>query len=186
MEKIKTEIQLSLRNAKTSDLEITYRIKTNSIKPYVEKIWTWNDQIQKEIHETDFTASDTKIIELNGKEVGYLVLKEKLNEIHLENLLIENEFQNSGIGKAVMEKIIERANSEKKLIRLHVFKINIKAQKFYENLGFKKNSETENHIGIKKTGYNSSNYCTSHQNFKNESFKALFRAYKILISLNLH
>ncbi|MDO6518984.1 GNAT family N-acetyltransferase [Zobellia uliginosa] len=141
---------MNLRNAKTSDLELTYRIKTNSIKPYVEKIWTWNDQFQKKIHETDFTVSDTKIIELNGKEVGYLVLKETLDEIYLENLLIENEFQNSGIGKAVMEKIIERANSEKKLIRLQVFKINIKAQKFYESLGFEKYSEMENHIGMKK------------------------------------
>lgn len=66
---------MNLRNAKTSDLELTYRIKKNSIKPYVEKIWTWNDQLQKTIHEKNFTSSDTKIIELDGKDVGYLVLK---------------------------------------------------------------------------------------------------------------
>ena len=141
---------MNLRNAKNSDLELTYRIKSKSIKPYVEKIWSWDEQFQKKTHETNFTASDTKIIERNRKEVGYLVLKETLDEIFIENLLIEKEFQNLGIGKAVMEKIIERANSEKKLIRLQVFKINIKAQKFYENLGFEKNSETENHIGMKK------------------------------------
>ena len=116
----------------------------------MEKIWSWNDQFQKKIHKTNFTASDTKIIEQNGKEVGYIVLKETIDEIYIENLLIENEFQNLGIGKAIMEKIIERANSEEKLIRLQVFKINIKAQKFYQNLGFEKNSETENHIGMKK------------------------------------
>ena len=127
---------MNLRDATNTDLEITYRIKSNSIKPYVEKIWSWDEQFQKKTHETNFTASDTKIIERNRKEV--------------ENLLIEKEFQNLGIGKAVMEKIIERANSEKKLIRLQVFKINIKAQKFYENLGFEKNSDTENHIGMKK------------------------------------
>ena len=116
----------------------------------MEKIWSWNDQFQKKIHKTNFTASDTKIIEQNGKEVGYIVLKETIDEIYIENLLIENEFQNLGIGKAIMEKIIERANSEEKLIRLQVFKINIKAQKFYQNLGFEKNSDTENHIGMKK------------------------------------
>ena len=116
----------------------------------MEKIWSWNDQFQKKIHKTNFTASDTKIIEQNGKEVGYIVLKETIDEIYIENLLIENEFQNLGIGKAIMEKIIERANSEEKLIRLQVFKINIKAQKFYQNLGFEKNSVTENHIGMKK------------------------------------
>lgn len=86
----------------------------------------------------------------NGIEVGYLVLKETLDEIYVENLLIENEYQNLGIGKSVMEKIIERANHEKKMIQLQVFKINIKAQKFYKNLGFEKNLETENHIEMKK------------------------------------
>ncbi len=49
-----------------------------------------------------------------------------------------------------MENIIERANTEKKIIRLQVFKINTKAQRFYRNLGFKRASEKENHIEMKK------------------------------------
>jgi ribosomal protein S18 acetylase RimI-like enzyme len=51
-----------------------------------------------------------------------------------------------------MGNIIERANSEKILIRLQVFKINTKVQKFFETLRFEKKSETENHIEI-KNGY---------------------------------
>lgn len=116
----------------------------------MEKIWSWEEQFQKKTHEMCFIASDTKIIELNQKEIGYLVLKETLDQIFIENLLIENEFQNLGIGKVVMEKIIEKANFEKKIIRLQVFKINIKAQKFYENFGFEKVSEMENHIEMEK------------------------------------
>tara|TARA_R110000868_G_scaffold91812_2_gene254400 strand:- start:14806 stop:15180 length:375 start_codon:yes stop_codon:yes gene_type:complete len=116
----------------------------------VEKIWSWNEPYQKEIHKAKFIASDIKIIEHKKQAVGYLILKDTDNEIYIENLLIEKEFQNLGIGKEVMQKIIERANSEKKLIRLQVFKINIKAQRFYKNFGFKKTSEKENHIGMKK------------------------------------
>ena len=142
---------MNLRNVKTSDLELTYRIKSNSIKPYVEKIWSWNEPYQKEIHEMNFIASDTKIIELDRKEIGYLVLKETNDKIFIENLLIEKEFQNLGIGKEVMEKIVERANSEKKIIHLKVFKINNKAQKFYKNLGFEKTFEMEHHVRMIKT-----------------------------------
>jgi len=109
-------VKLNLREAQNTDLEITYRIKSNSIKPYVEKIWSWNEQFQKKAHEANFIISDTKIIEQNGKEIGYLVMKDKPEEIYIENLLLEKEFQNLGIGKVVMEKIIERANSEKKPI----------------------------------------------------------------------
>lgn len=101
---------------------------------------------------SDNNISNTKIIEKNGREVGYLVLKETLNDIYIENLLIENQSQNLGMGKSIMEKIIERLNYEKKFIRLQVFKINIKAQKFYKNLGFEINLETKNHIEMKKTG----------------------------------
>lgn len=146
-----SNIPLNFRDAKKTDLEITYRIKRNSIKQYVEKIWSWNEFFQKKTHETNFVASNTKIIGRDQKEVGYLVLKETQSEIFIENLLIEREFQNLGIGKEIMEEIIERANSEKKLIRLQVFKINVRAQKFYKSLGFKEISEMENHIEMKKS-----------------------------------
>ncbi|MBK0382169.1 GNAT family N-acetyltransferase [Pedobacter sp. SD-b] len=146
----KPNIHLNLRDAINKDLELTYRIKTNSIKMYVERIWTWNKKTQRKIHETNFMASKTKIIIHDLREVGYLVLKETFDEIYIENLLIDNEFQNLGIGKTIMKEIIERATSEKKLIYLQVFKINIKAIKFYRNLGFEKTSEMENHVGMKK------------------------------------
>ena len=59
-----------------------------------------------------------------------------------------------GIGKILMRQIIERANSVNKPIRLQVFKVNLKAQRFYKRLGFEKISEMENHIEMKKTAYN--------------------------------
>jgi len=142
---------LNLRAAKTSDLELTYRIKNKSIKPYVEKIWGWNESNQLKIHNQSFNANDTKLIEYHKQYIGFLVIKETDNEIYIENLLIEMEFQNLGIGKTIMEQIVESADFKKKRIRLKVFKINTKAQRFYENFGLEKISEMENHIEMEKT-----------------------------------
>jgi len=142
---------LNLRAAKTSDLELTYRIKSKSIKPYVEKIWGWNESNQRKIHNQSFNANDTKLIEYHKQYIGFLVIKETDNEIYIENLLIEMEFQNLGIGKTIMEQIVESADFKKKRIRLKVFKINTKAQRFYENFGLEKISEMENHIEMEKT-----------------------------------
>jgi ribosomal protein S18 acetylase RimI-like enzyme len=144
------DTKLHLKEAKNSDFEITYRIKCKSIKSYVEKIWDWDEVNQREIHRRKYIPSETKLIEYNNHTIGYVVLKETEAEIHLKNLLIEKEFQNKGIGKEVMEKIIEKADSDKKLVRLQVFKINSKAQKFYHNLGFEITSETENHFEMEK------------------------------------
>ena len=138
------------RKANKSDLDITYRIKTNSIKPYVEKMWGWNESDQKEAHKVNFIISDIKIIEYNQKEVGYMALKEDRSEIYLENLLIEKEFQGLGIGEKVMETIIEKADRQEKRIKLQVLKINVRAKKFYENLGLERVSENDDHIGMVK------------------------------------
>jgi ribosomal protein S18 acetylase RimI-like enzyme len=116
----------------------------------VEKIWGWNDSFQREIHKQKFIAHDIKLIEHNEKKIGFIVIKETDLEIYIENLLIEQNFQNLGIGKLVMEPIIKRAKTKKKQIRLQVFKINSKAQRFYVNLGFEKISDLENHIEMKK------------------------------------
>lgn len=142
--------KIHFRNALSSDLDLTYKIKSTSIKPYVEKIWTWDELYQQESHKFNFNPFDTQLIIYNEKEVGYLILKEIYKEIYIENLLIVDEFQNLGIGKKTMATIIERANLKKKLIRLQVFKINIKAQKFYGNLGFVKISIKGNHILMEK------------------------------------
>ncbi|MAZ26703.1 MAG: hypothetical protein CL868_06450 [Cytophagaceae bacterium] len=146
----KTENKLKLRNAERSDLELTYRIGCNSIKPCVIKIWGWDESFQREMHRQKFDASETKIIEYGGKEVGLLIVKEFKDEIYLQSILIEKKFQNVGIGKIIMQGIITRANYLNRPIRLQVFKINVNAQRFYKRLGFMKISEMENHIGMKR------------------------------------
>lgn len=140
-----------MRNAQNSDLEITYLIKSKSIKPYVNKIWGWSESYQREIHKDNFTALDTQIIKYKEQEIGYIAITETDKEIYIENLLIVEEFQNLGIGKEIMEKVIEKASSEKKLIRLQVFKINSNAQRFYQKLGFENALEKEYHIEMSKS-----------------------------------
>lgn len=50
-----------------------------------------------------------------------------------------------------MQRMIQKSISEKKNIRLQVFKINTKAQKFYQDLEFKKTSENEFNFEMKRS-----------------------------------
>ncbi|MGO2401922.1 MAG: GNAT family N-acetyltransferase [Mesonia sp.] len=125
---------MKLRKASDSDLELTYRIKCNSIKPYVKRIWGWDEEYQRAIHKQKFVASETQLIKYNGKEIGLIIVKESANEIFLQNILIEKNLQNMGIGRQIMERIMEKANFERKPIRLQVFRINLKAQRFIKDL----------------------------------------------------
>lgn len=78
-----------------------------------------------------------------------IVISENDTEIYIENFLIDNTFQNLGIGKEVMKSIIQKSSLENKSIRLQVFKIDTKAQKFYRNFGFERTSENEFNFEMK-------------------------------------
>lgn len=145
---LKTEVHLV--KAKSSDVGVTYQIMCNSIKPYLEKLWDWDETHQQTIHNKKFKASKTSLIVFQKQIVGFMVLSEKNNEIYIENLLIDRQFQNSGVGTEVMQRMIQKSISEKKSIRLQVFKINTKAQKFYQDLEFEKTSENEFNFEMKR------------------------------------
>ncbi|MGC1633253.1 MAG: GNAT family N-acetyltransferase [Gelidibacter sp.] len=125
-------------------------ILCTSLKPYLEKLWHWDEVHQRTIHKKKFTPVKTSLIKFHEQIVGFMVVSEKDQEIYIENLLIGQYFQNLGIGTEVMQRMIQKSISEKKVIRLQVFKINIKAQKFYEDLEFKKTSENEFNFEMKR------------------------------------
>ncbi len=82
-----------------------------------------------------FVLSDGKLI-----AAGDISLKEK-GEQHVGNLgiSVDKEFRNEGIGKLLMEKLIEEAKNNLpglKAITLSVFANNPIAKKMYESFGF--------------------------------------------------
>lgn len=60
------------REANHDDLHFTFKMKTNSTKQLVEKIWGWDDDIQLEYHKNQFDPNKIKIIIDAQQEVGYL------------------------------------------------------------------------------------------------------------------
>lgn len=87
---------------------------------------------------------------LKNNEIGYWTKRVSNSEIYIENLILGKRFQNSGFGTEIMKLLIKEAEKEKKPIGLRVLKENKRAKKFYENLGFEKISESENHYEMKK------------------------------------
>ncbi len=126
--------------------EFIYQLKKSSYKKYVEENWgPWNEEAQRELFEKFITtvSSDTWIIELNGKPIGFyngLTLEDGSYEIG--NICILPEYQGQGIGTQVLKDIIELHNIQD--IHIQYFKQN-PVGKLYEKLGFTPNGETEYH-----------------------------------------
>lgn len=83
------------------------------------------------------------VVEIEGKVQGVSEINMNSNaEAHVGSfgISIASEFRHQGIGKMLMEKVIEEAKKNLeglKIIRLSVFENNPIAVKLYEELGFK-------------------------------------------------
>jgi RimJ/RimL family protein N-acetyltransferase len=134
------------RNATDADFDLTYQIKKTSLKPYIEKIWGWNEEVQLDFHIKDFKPEEIKILQdEDGDDIGLLITSEDNISLCIKSILLTNNAQGNGVGTAVLADLIEQARSGNKRIELQVFKVNERAQKLYERLGFRVVGETELH-----------------------------------------
>jgi ribosomal protein S18 acetylase RimI-like enzyme len=125
-----------LIRAVTGDSELIFDIKKRSIKPYVEKMFGWDEEWQREFVYKNYKPQNIEFIIAEDHCVGLLEVLEDSNEIFLKNILIVNEYQGKGIGTDILKQLIERAEASQKPIRLEVLAVNVRAEAFYKRLGF--------------------------------------------------
>ncbi|PZP47395.1 MAG: hypothetical protein DI598_10960, partial [Pseudopedobacter saltans] len=110
-----------LQQATEHDFETLYEIKTDSIKPYVEKIWGWDEEVQKAFLRRETPIEQVKLIFISdNKLAGFVQLTENEQEIFIGSLFLTSQFQSKGIGRAILEGQFQK----RKNVRLEVLKIN--------------------------------------------------------------
>lgn len=142
----------SYKNGNSSEIHFIYDLKREVYKEYVEKIYgEWNEENQQKLF-SRFMKENSKNIELiylNDELIGFYNGKEKDdNTFEIGNICIRPEYQNKGIGTAVLKEIL--FEHKEQCVKLQVFKINEKAIKLYNKVGFEKIDETKTHYIMNK------------------------------------
>ena len=122
----------NLRKATDEDLDLTFKIKQNALQQYLEMLWGWNEKAQHDFHTKEFKKEYFQVIELQNQPIGYLEIEPFTDHIFLANFMIIKPFQGKGIGKIIMQDLIQ--NNPK--IVLEVLKVNQRAIEFYQGLNF--------------------------------------------------
>lgn len=143
------------KNGKKDEIKFIYNLKKEVYHKYIEEIYgEWNEENQNKLF-NKFMKENSKNIELiylNDKLVGFYNGKNKDdNTFEIANICVMPEYQNNGIGTAVLKEILFE-NNDKDII-LQCFKENL-AIKLFERVGFGKTMETETHYIMKKSGNN--------------------------------
>ena len=96
---------------------------------------------QRADYEGRFPRADYDVIVVGGRPAGRLWVARKPDEIHLIDIALLPEFQNRGVGKFLLGRLIEESEAKGLPLRHTVYFYNPQARRFYERLGFTKCGE---------------------------------------------
>jgi len=135
----------SLRAAKDSDREWVWETKKICFSVYVKQTFgVWNEDTQTTRFNATFDSKEVWIIQMAGCDVGYVAYECTDQEFRIFNIMILPDFQNQGLGSAIMRKFLNEAEQKHIPFRLQVLKVN-PAHKLYERLGLSVTGQTDTH-----------------------------------------
>ena len=140
-------MEYTFRNCTLEDFDLLFELKKQNFKWYVDKIWGWREDEQKERLRKDLQEhlQHKKIILIADKPIGiYVTHITEEGDMFINEISILKKYQNKGIGREILEKQLKENHQKKIRTILQVFKEN-PAKSFYEHLGFKIYGETQTH-----------------------------------------
>ena len=128
--------RVTVRNAELVDQTFAYDTRELAMRTYVEQTWgKWNQDEAKIQIADDIHRRRLCIIELDGKPAGMMRVDEHSTHLDIDQLFLRPETQGRGIGTALVQSVLARAEAKRLPVKLWVLRVN-PARTLYERLGF--------------------------------------------------
>jgi len=140
---------IALRAACPADYSFAFGLYTETIKPLASAWAVWVDEEQEAQFASLWRPDDTRIITLNGEDIGWVEFRQAMDEIFLKQLYISPAHQRRGVGSQVIRWLLEEQYRTAKSMALFVLKNNA-ACRFYERHGFEVVWETHTTLVMRR------------------------------------
>ncbi|MCW0504951.1 GNAT family N-acetyltransferase [Aeromonas piscicola] len=131
-------MELELADVPDSEFEQRFAAVKQGIFPYVEAVFGWDDEFQRERLTCAYQPQWFSWILQGGERVGLLCSKPYEDALHVHLLIIFPQYQGRQLGAAVMARLHREAEREGKCrVTLSSFTDNHGAIRFYQRLGYK-------------------------------------------------
>jgi ribosomal protein S18 acetylase RimI-like enzyme len=134
-----------LREATPEDFDFAKVVKLEGLRPYIEKLWGWDDEVEERQFRENFDPSTATIISAEDGNVGFYELVDRGFELFLAGIYIDAKFRGRGLGTAVLRHLLAIARARQLPLALRVLKPN-PARRLYERLGFRATRATKTHV----------------------------------------
>jgi len=106
-------------------------------------------QLQRDSYKVQFPEAEHVIILSGGQPAGRMMVdRTRDDELRGVDIAVLPEFRNSGIGSFLINGLLAEAAAAGVPFRIQVERVNHKALRLYERLGFALQGETDTHISM--------------------------------------
>jgi ribosomal protein S18 acetylase RimI-like enzyme len=148
------QVNLSLREATPDDEPFLLQVYASTRIDELAGLGWSDDQMQAFIRmqflarERTYPRVDSRIILLNGRAVGRMLVDRNETELLLRDIALLSEYRNAGIGSRLIQDLMKEATSAGKPVRLHVV-ASSPAVRLYERLGFRRTGDEAAYLEMK-------------------------------------
>ena len=129
------ETAIALTATKSEDFEALLALRIEAMRESLERIGRFDLARARERFQSGFSIDHTRHIEVEGKRVGFVVVKPQVECLLLDHLYVHPSAQSKGIGAAVLARVIEEANVKALPIRVGALRES-DSNRFYARHGF--------------------------------------------------
>ncbi|MGH9194552.1 MAG: GNAT family N-acetyltransferase [Acidimicrobiia bacterium] len=142
-------MEVTRRAAEDSDTDFARETHHRAYRDVVTRQFgAWNEDAQDAYFGGDWLSGPPFEIALaDGRRCGYLSVEKRSDEIHVRELVLHPDFQNQGIGTALLRQEMERAQAAGLPVRLQT-QLKNEAIRLYRRLGFNEVGRTETHFQL--------------------------------------
>jgi ribosomal protein S18 acetylase RimI-like enzyme len=138
-----------LRPATASDRDFLYGLHCATMREAIAQTWGWDETWQRTDFEARFQRCEVSVIEIDGRATGAVWLEWRPAELYVTDLQILPELQGRGAGTAVLREIIAKAATLGIPVALQVLRVNRRAQRLYERLGFRVTATSDTSVHMR-------------------------------------
>jgi len=129
-------ISYLLRPATFEDKEFMMGLEKTVFEQFPNVMELFDENRQKKQYETYFKPDYVFIIEYDSQQIGAASILFRRKDIFIMYLYVLPEFQDMGIDRTLIKRVLNRAKRELKPVLTCVFKDDIQAKKMCDGLGF--------------------------------------------------
>jgi GNAT superfamily N-acetyltransferase len=141
--------RIALRPATTEDEKFVDDLVFTTMRDYVEATWPSDSAAQRHYYEINkFNPSNTRILQVDGKDVGRLSTTVREDCVFVDELHILPEYQRRGIGRQAIEQVFREAREKNLPVKATVLKVNQPSLNLCLSMGFEVVAEVDHRFHI--------------------------------------